>query len=170
MSAERGKQAEGPSEAKFLSPYPSRVEGLQVSQAEVRRVARDLVPQKLNSALHAVDAEDVGEHEGATQADRADAECQELQDVGSVADAAVRVDLDLAEDLGRLQVDLVGHLEGRGARLELAAAVVGEVDGRDAVRDGVSGLVDVGDALQHDWELCHDAEGLVIFPLPVVII
>ncbi|KAK5632365.1 hypothetical protein RRF57_008079 [Xylaria bambusicola] len=43
--------------------------------------------------------------------------------------------------------------------------MIREVDGRYPVNNGISGLVDIGDALEHDREFCHVTEGLVVVPL-----
>lgn len=82
-----------------------------------------------------------------SQPDHLDAEGQQLDDVGAVADAAVGHDLDLAEHLRRVAVDLVGDLDGRRRVVELPPAVVGDVDGRGAPRDRLERVLDRADAL-----------------------
>ena len=71
-----------------------------------------------------------------------DAQSHQLEDVGAGADAAVRQNDGRVEHLRRVAVDLVGHLERRGGELELAPAVVGDVDPVDLVLDGVDGVAD----------------------------
>lgn len=136
----------------------------EVSDAGVARVVDELRLEHVDELLDAVGAVDVGVHEGAAEADGADAQGEELDDVGAVADAAVGVDLELLEDLGGFLVDLEGDLEGRGGAVDLAAAVVGEPDGVGAVLDGLLRLLDRLDALDDDGQLGHALELLVHVP------
>jgi hypothetical protein len=138
---------------------------LEVVEAEVARVDGDLALHQLDDLLDALDAEDVGEHEGPAEADGTDAESEELERVGAVAHAAVGVDLELLEDLGGLVVDLERGLEAGLGGVELAAAVVGQDDGRDAVLDGQLGVLDVGDALEDDGQVGQVGELVVQVPL-----
>lgn len=144
--------------------YVAGVDLLQVSNTQVTGVNGDLMLEDLDSLGNTLGAEDVGEHHGAADTDSLDTQSQELQGVASVADATVGVDLKLLEDLGGLLVDLNGDLERGRAVVKLAAAVVGEDDGRGAVLDGQLGVSDTGDALDDDGEGGHLLELLVVGP------
>lgn len=138
---------------------------LEIVEAEVARVDGDLALHQLDNLLDALDAEDVGVHEGPAKTNGTDTKSEELQGVSAVAHAAVGVDLELLEDLGGLVVDLERGLEAGLGGVELAAAVVGQDDGRDAVLDGQLGVLDVGDALEDDGQVGQLGELVVQVPL-----
>ncbi len=70
-----------------------------------------------------------------------------LDDVGAAAEAAVDDDLRPALHRGR---DLGQHLDRAAAVIELAPAVVGDVDRIDAVSDRDLGILGGGDALEDE--------------------
>lgn len=94
-----------------------------------------------------------------------DTKRKQLEDIRAAANTAVGEDDDLVKDVGGVAVDLVGNLDGSGGELELAAAVVGQVDAVDAALDGLQGVLDGLDALQDDGEVGARAELVIDFPL-----
>ena len=89
-------------------------------------------------ALHAAEADEIG-----ARRDR-------LDDIGAAAEAAVDHDFGAAGDGGD---DFRQHMHGAAAVVELAAAVIGDVDPLDAVIDRDLGVFRGGDALDHQRDL-----------------
>lgn len=150
---------------KEYSTYKLGVDLLQVSNTQVTSIDGYLVLEDLNGLGNTFGTVDVGEHEGAAETDSLYTEGEKLQDISTVADTTVGVDLKLAEDLGSLLVDLKGNLESGRAVVELTATVVGENDGRGAVLDSELGILDAADTLKDDGEGSLLLELLVVVPL-----
>src|SRR5260370_6486452 len=91
----------------------------------------DLPASGEREALHAADADQIG-----AGGDR-------LDDVGAAADRSVDDDLGAAGHGGH---DLRQHVHGAAAVIELAAAVVRDVDPLDAMVERDGGIVGGGDA------------------------
>lgn len=134
------------------------VDLLDVGDAQVGRIVGELVPEDLDSPLDAVDAKHVTVHHGPANPDGLDAEGEEPERVGAVADAAVGQDLDLLKDLGGFAVDLESDLKRRRAAVEVATSVVGKDDGGNLVLDGQLGVLHGLDALENEGQLGHGAE------------
>lgn len=133
-------------------------EGPDVVLAHKTHGALKLSVEDVNELGNTILAVDVGEVERTADTDGGHAERDESEHVRSVADTTVGVDLDLAEDFGVIAVEIEENLNGGNTHVDLAATVVGDVDGREAEvgaeLDVVSGL----DALGDDGQVGHLAD------------
>lgn len=109
----------------------------------------------------------LGDHLRTTHADGLDTESEKLQHVRASPHAAVGENRDLLEDLRCVAVDLVGRLNGRGRVLQLAAAVVGNVQAVGAALDRLDGVLDALDALEDDGQICAGPHLVEDVPLRV---
>lgn len=72
-----------------------------------------------------------------SHANSLDTESHELEHIRTGTDAAVGNDSHLLENLGRVAVDLIGHLKWRVGMLKLATTVVREIDTVKAMFNGL---------------------------------
>ena len=150
--------------------YEAGINLRQVRDANARGCAGDLPLQQVDSADNAIRAIQVSIVHGAPDADGPHSQSQELHDVGAVAYAAVRVDLDLLEDRRVLLVDLEGDLDSRRGAVQGAAAVVRDEYGRRTSVYGFPGVFDRLDALGDDGERRQLLQLLVEFPRHAAVI
>lgn len=137
---------------------------LEVTNTKVGGIVDELVLQDIDDLLDALSAVDVAVHEGPSEADSLDAESEELENVGSVPDTTIGVNLNLVEEIRIFAVDFEGDLEGRRRSVELTAAVVREEDGLCAVFNSFLSVLDGLDALGNDGEGGHVRERAVKLP------
>ena len=114
--------------------------------------------QHARHALLAASAQ--AKQRGAAHADATRAQTQGLDDIGAALDAAVDPDFDAVKHLGAVLADFQEGVDGRGRRVEGAAAVVGQDDGSDVggVQRGEVGVFVGLDALEHNRLACVPCE------------
>ena len=137
---------------------------LEITDTNVTGIDRDLVLEDVDDLLDTLNTVDVGVHERTAKTNSLDTERQKLEDVSTVADTTVSVDLNLLEDLRVLLVDLKSDLERRGAAIDLTTTVVGDDDSGDTVLNSELSIGSRVDTLEDDGKLGHLLELLVVVP------
>lgn len=93
-----------------------------------------LILEQARRPSHTIRRVLVGEIKRPPQSDGTDAECQELEDVRTEASTALREHLDLAKELGGFLIDLDGHLQRRGCRVDGPPTVLTVCQPKSAVQ------------------------------------
>lgn len=144
--------------------YIAGVDLLDIRDTQVTSINGNLVLENVNDLLDTVNTKDVGVHEGTAKTNSLDTERQKLEDISTVTDTTVGVNLDLLEDLRGLLVDLKSDLETGRAAVELTTTVVGEDDGGSTVLDSELGISGRTNTLDDNGQLGHLLELLVVVP------
>jgi len=96
-----------------------------------------------------------GIYEWTSKTNGLDTKSKELQDIGSIADTTISVDLNLVEEIWISLVDLKSDLEGRWCTIQLTATVVGENDG---LCTGLNGSLSILDSHNSLWNKREGSE------------
>ena len=105
-----------------------------------------------------------GIYEWTSKTNGLDTKSKELQDIGSVADTTISVDLNLVEEIWISLVDLKSDLEGRWSAIQLTTSVVREDDGLGTGLDSGLGILDGHDTLGDEREAGEVLESTELVP------
>lgn len=93
-----------------------------------------------------------------------DTKGQKSQRISTITNTTISQHLDLVEDIRVVVVNLKGNLQRRRRAIQVASSVVGEDDGRHAVADGKSGILDILDTLEDNGKAGGVPVGVVHIP------